>query len=96
MTSYLRREGRDREPLSREEKEHLRERVFGDPPQVACPDCGGLHWGACPRIKRLVLVGEGSGTGNRTEVEYWPSGGYDDSGTIYPVEVWSDDEDENH
>ena len=89
MTSYLRREGKERIPLAPEDKQELREKAFALPVEP-CPDCGGLHWGACPRIRRLVLIGEGSATGNRVEVEYWSE--WDDSDTVYPQEAWEDDE----
>lgn len=72
-----------------EEKQALRE-LFPERPESACPDCGGYHLRACPRVRRQVWLGQGSGAGTRIEVEYWQSGQYDDSETIYPEEVFDD------
>jgi hypothetical protein len=72
------------------QKIHLRETVFAVRPESACQDCGGYHIGVCPRIKRLVLVGEGQAVGNRIEVEYWKT--WDDSHVIYPEDAWEDQE----
>ncbi len=77
--------------LTEEEKDFFRREIFKERPQEACQDCGGIHFGICPRIRRLVLVGEGQSVGNRVEVEYWPQGQYDDSDTIYPGDVWSEE-----
>ena len=57
----------------------------------ACPDCGGIHQRACPRIKRQVWIGQGSGAGNRVEVEYWPPG-WDDTGVIWPEDAFDDED----
>jgi len=77
-------------PLTPEDKEHLRSEIFKERPAEACSDCGGYHLRACPRIKRLVLIGEGQSVGNRVEVEYWPD--WNESNTTYPEEVWEEDE----
>ncbi len=77
-------------PLTPEEKEHLRSEIFKERPGGVCDDCGGYHLRACPRIKRLVLIGEGQSVGNRVEVEYWEH--WDESNTTYPEEVWSEDD----
>jgi len=79
--------------LTEDEKTALRA-VFPDRPDSACTDCGGYHLRACPRIKLQRWIGEGAGTGNRVEVEYWPSGQYDDDETIYPEDVWSEADNE--
>jgi len=57
-------------------------------PEASCLDCGGYHLRSCPRVKRQAWIGNG----NRTEVEYWQSGQYDDSETIYPEDVFDDTE----
>jgi len=63
--------------------------IFGNRPEGLCEDCGGYHLrSACPRIKRLVLLGNG----NRTEVEYWAQ--WDESNTIYPEDVYDDSDEE--
>jgi hypothetical protein len=77
-------------PLTSEDKERLRNEIFKERPDRLCEDCGGYHLRACPRIKRLVLVGEGQSVGNRVEVEYWPA--WDESNTTYPEEVWEEEE----
>lgn len=77
-------------PLTPEDKERLRTEIFSERPGK-CDDCGGYHLRACPRVKRLVLIGEGQSVGNRVEVEYWPPGQYDDSMVTYPEEVWEDE-----
>lgn len=71
--------------LTREEKEALR-KIFAVRPEEPCIDCGGYHLRACGRIKRQVWIGEGSGAGNRIEVEYWET--WDDSDVIYPEDAW--------
>jgi hypothetical protein len=55
-----------------------------------CEDCGGLHQRACPRIRRQVWIGQGSGAGTRTEVEYWKE--FDQTGIIWPEDAFADDE----
>lgn len=61
-------------------------------PEQACPDCGGYHLRACPRVKSQEWEGQGAGTGNRIKVEYWPQGSYDDGETLYPEDVFEEDE----
>ena len=56
----------------------------------ACPDCGGLHKRACPRVRRQVWLRVGAGDGQRTEVEFWPT--WDDSFVTYPEDAWDPDE----
>lgn len=56
----------------------------------ACPDCGGIHQRACPRIRRQVWLRTGAGAGERTEVEYWPE--YDQTGIIWPEDAFDPDE----
>ena len=76
--------------LTPEEKIALRA-VFPDRPDSACPDCGGYHLRACPRIKLQKWLGEGAGSGARIEVEYWPQVDYNDEETVYPEDVWEDE-----
>lgn len=52
----------------------------------ACPDCGGIHQRACPRIRRQVWLRTGPGAGERTEVEYWET--YDDSAIVWPEDAY--------
>lgn len=73
--------------LSKVEKAFLRTQIFNTRPDKVCEDCGGFHLRACPRIKRVVQLGNG----NRTEVEYWEK--WDDSEVTYPEDVWEDDDD---
>ena len=75
-----------------EERKELRA-LFQERPAGPCQDCGGVHWRACPRVKRQAWLGQGPGTGNRTEVEYWEH--WDDSEVIFPEEVWDPDEEES-
>ncbi len=58
----------------------------------ACGDCGGIHQRACPRVKRQAWIGQGSGAGNRVEVEYWPPG-WDDTGVIWPEDAYDPEDD---
>jgi len=58
----------------------------------ACPDCGGIHQRACPRIKRQVWLRTGAGAGERTEVEYWRT--FDDTGVIWPEDAFDPDDGE--
>jgi hypothetical protein len=76
--------------LTPEERAHLvSSGIFSNRPEGLCTDCGGYHLRACPRIKRLVLLGNG----NRTEVEYWAQ--WDESNTIYPEDVYDDSEEQH-
>jgi hypothetical protein len=76
--------------LSKREKADARE-IFAA--GNACPDCGGIHQRACPRVKRQVWVGQGSGAGNRVEVEYFPV--YPDAGIIWPEDAYDEDDAED-
>ena len=84
---------RDRPPLTKLEKltaqQIFRGEVQGKAP---CEDCGGLHQRACPRIRRQVWIGQGSGAGTRIEVEYWRT--YDDTGVIWPEDAFAPDDDD--
>lgn len=74
-------------PLTPAEKRDARQ-IFAE--GKACGDCGGIHQRACPRVKRQVWVGQGSGTGNRIEVEYWET--WDESTTIWPEDAFDDED----
>lgn len=76
-----------------EEQRRILRAVFPDRPDSACPDCGGYHLRACPRIKLQRWIGEGAGTGNRIEVEYWPE--FDDENIIWPEDVFDEEDDEH-
>lgn len=52
----------------------------------ACEHCGGIHRRACPRVKRIERLGNG----NVTAVEYFRK--YDDSGILWPEDVYDPDE----
>jgi hypothetical protein len=52
----------------------------------ACPDCGGIHQRACPRIKRLEL----HPNGNRVGVTYFRS--FDDTGIVWPEDAFDDED----
>jgi len=69
--------------------------IFSDRPTQPCPECGGYHLrrspdghagSACPRVKRITFLGNG----NRTEIEYWHS--WDESNTLYPEQVYDEEE----
>jgi hypothetical protein len=63
--------------------------IFPERPGKVCDDCGGYHLRpACPRIKREVKLGNG----NRTEVEYWQYGCWDESCVIYAEDVYDEEE----
>lgn len=76
--------------LTPDEKIALRA-VFPTRPESACKHCGGYHLRACPRIKRIAWIGEGAGTGNEVEVEYWPA--FDDENIIWPEDVYDEEDD---
>jgi hypothetical protein len=63
--------------------------VFAARPGEPCPECGGFHLRACPRVKRQVW----HPNGNRTEVEYWPPGTWEDQEIIWPEDVFEEDDD---
>lgn len=76
----------DRPPLTAREKADARA-IFAE--GNACPDCGGIHQRACPRVKRQVWLRSGPGDGQRTEVEYWPK--FDDDAIIWPEDAFGED-----
>jgi hypothetical protein len=75
-----------RRPATPEEKALLRE-LFRDLPAAPCADCGGVHWRACPRVRRQAWNPNGT---VRTEVEYWDH--WDDSEVLWPEEIWDEEE----
>jgi hypothetical protein len=64
--------------------------IFSERPDRPCPDCGGFHLRACPRVKSQEWLGNG----NRVKVEYWPDGSWDESAVIYPEDVYDDSPEE--
>lgn len=73
--------------LTPEEKRAAQAIFRGEVPgKVPCEDCGGIHQRACPRIRRQVWVGQGSGAGTRVEVEYWKT--FDETGVIWPEDAF--------
>lgn len=82
----------ERSALKPEDRKRI-QAVFSDTPDSSCKHCGGYHLRACPRIKLMKWEGQGAGTGNVIEVEYWPSGEYDDSETLYPEDVFQEEDD---
>jgi hypothetical protein len=82
---------------SDERKALIESGIFSERPSAPCDDCGGFHLrrskidfqgSACPRVKRAIFLGNG----NRTEVEYWYS--WDESNTVYPEDLYEDDEEQ--
>ena len=61
--------------------------IFDERPGGLCKDCGGYHIRACPRIKRQVWMGNG----NRTEVEFWQHGQWDESAVIWTEDIYDSD-----
>jgi len=76
--------------LTRQQKLDARQ-IFAE--GKACPDCGGIHSRACPRIKRQTWLRTGPGAGERTEVEYWAT--YPDEGIIWPEDAYDEDDTED-
>ena len=52
-------------------------------PIPACPECGGFHGRACPRVKRKAYNAQGK----IVEVEYWPWGQWPTTDIIWPEQV---------
>lgn len=52
----------------------------------ACPQCGGLHTRACPRVKRIVY----NAAGGVSEVEFFPPGTWSDDAIIWPEDIEDD------
>lgn len=80
--------------LSKQQREEARQ-AFDD--QGQCPDCGGLHSRACPRVKRMVLrYSETRGLQQREligrEVEYFNHGDWPEEDVIWPEDCFEDDE----
>lgn len=80
-------------PATEQEKARLQKIFLDDPyfpPPAPCDDCRGYHLRACPRVRREVRIGAGTGEGRRTEVEYWER--WDDSEVFYPEDVFDPDD----
>ncbi len=56
--------------------------------KAPCPDCGGIHERACPRVKEK----EFHPNGNLVRVRYFRS--YDDTGVIWPEDAFDPSDDE--
>ena len=54
----------------------------------ACPDCGGVHQRACPRIQSQ----EWHPNGNRVSVTYFKR--YDDTGVVWPEDAYDPEDTE--
>lgn len=76
--------------LTPDERETFRNSgIFAERPAKLCEDCGGYHLHEpCRRVKRQQWLGNG----NRTEVEYWPDGSWNEEGIIYYEDVFDDEE----
>ena len=72
--------------LTKAEKADARQ-IFAE--GKACPDCGGVHQRACPRIKRLDL----HPNGNRVGVTYFKR--FDDTGIIWPEDAYDPEDTED-
>lgn len=49
-----------------------------------CIHCGGLHLRACRRVRRMVMKNKE----DLAEVEFWADGIWDESGIIWPEDVY--------
>jgi hypothetical protein len=61
--------------------------LFDERPDALCQDCGGYHLRTCPRVKRIVQLGNG----NRTETEYFEK--WDESSVIFIDDVYDTEDD---
>jgi len=60
--------------------------IFDQRPDALCGDCGGFHLRSCPRVRRVVWIGNG----NRVEVEYFQE--WDQESVIFIDDVYDSDE----
>ena len=87
------------EPLDDDVRAWLTEQVeipadFGTPSPgsqpryeaLRCQWCQGVHFRACPRVKEIDY----HENGQVSRVRFWPEGAYDDSGTIWPEDVFNE------
>lgn len=58
-----------------------------DPEKGACPDCGGVHVRACPRVASERVVLDDKGQPRERHVTYWAPGTWEDACLI----IWADD-----
>ena len=80
--------------LTKQQREEAR-RVFDD--QGQCPNCGGLHSRACPRVKRMHLrYSETKGLQTRelieSDVEFFEHGKWPTEDVIWPEDAFEDDD----
>lgn len=54
---------------------------------LRCQWCQGIHFRACPRVESI----EYHDNGHVKKVQYWPAGAYDDSDTVYPEMIFTED-----
>lgn len=75
--------------LSPEERQYLIEKFkSGD----YCPECGGYHLRACPRIQKYAMryKPENPELVLERQVEFWPPGSWEE-GIIFPEDVYDED-----
>jgi hypothetical protein len=76
-------------PLTPEERRSAQE-IFDT--GAACPECGGLHMRACPRVKsyRIKYKPENTELVLEREVEYFPPGTWEDT-IVFRDDVYEED-----
>ena len=81
-------------PLSAQAKEAAR-RIFSGEEEGTqpCPDCGGVHARACPRIKSESVVLSAEGQIVQREVHYWPPGQWE-AGIVFADDAFEKDDGE--
>lgn len=61
-----------------------------EPGRGPCPDCGGIHARACPRIAKIHVILNRDGHVTDRAVEYWPPGTWEET-VLFPEDVHDED-----
>lgn len=56
--------------------------------KIQCVHCGGAHFRACPRVKRMVF----NNSGGLQEVEFWPEDSWSTENIIWPEDIMEEEE----
>lgn len=79
--------------LSRKTEETLEgvELSQADFEKIQCVHCGGAHFRACPRVKRMVF----NNSGGLQEIEFWPEGSWSTENVIWPEDIMEEEDHAN-
>ena len=59
--------------------------------KIQCVHCGGAHFRACPRVKRMVF----NNSGGLQEVEFWPDKEWPTENIVWPEDIMEEESNDN-